>query len=311
MHARGAMQSVSICICTYNRDRLLRQTLARVARLLIPRDFDVEVVVIDNNSTDNTARVLAEAAAAGGPRIRSARETTPGIAAARNAAVALSTGQILLWLDDDVLIEPDWLQRYAQVAEANPSAGFFGGPVRPHFEGTPPGWVLTLLPEIWQAYALREFPPGWVRIDLDHLPFGANFASRREVNEKVAFDPALGRVGKDGGCLREESAFFEAALDLGYGAVWLPDNPVQHVIPAERQTVRYLRGFYAIAGATPPSAPRAATRVLGRPRWLWREWVQNEIAFLLLRYTASPLRWFPHLKRASYARGALFHRVRQ
>jgi hypothetical protein len=52
-----------------------------------------------------------------------------------------------------------------------------------------------------------------------------------------------------------------------------------------------------------------AARALGRPRWLWREWVQNEVAFFLLRFTSPPLRWFSHLKRASYARGALFHRA--
>jgi len=306
MHANGAMLAVSICICTYNRARLMRQTLARMATLIIPEGVELEVVVIDNNSNDGTARVIAEAS--GSLPIRTARETNPGIGHARNTAVATSTGALLLWLDDDVLVQPYWLELYVRSARANPGAGIFGGPVRPHFEGTPPAWVTTLLPEIRQAYALRDFPPGRIHVDLDHLPYGANFGTRRAVHEKIAFNPALGRVGANGGCLSEESEFFEAALSMGYSGEWIADNPVEHVIPADRQTTRYLRRYYALSGATPGAVPPSTVRLLGRPRWLWREWMQNEAAFFLLRHTSPPARWFPHLKRASYARGALFNR---
>src|SRR6187455_751958 len=145
MPAPAAMR-VSICICTFNRARLLQQTLERVARAAVPNDVSLEVVVVDNNSSDDTPRVIEEAARS--LPIRSVREMTPGIAAARNAAVRAAGGEIFLWLDDDVLIEPDWIQRYVSAVRANPGVSLFGGPVRPHFEGTPPSWVLELLPEI-------------------------------------------------------------------------------------------------------------------------------------------------------------------
>jgi len=300
---------VSICICTYNRERLLRQTLSRLERLVIPDGIRLEVVIVDNNSSDGTARVIQQAS--NDLPVSTVKELKPGIASARNAAVALAQGELLLWIDDDVLVEPDWVERYVCAARTHPEIAFFGGPVRPHFEGRPPAWVLTLLPHVAQAYALRDFPDGRVHLDADHLPYGANFGTRRAVHERVSFNPALGRVGEDGGCLQDESTFFEAAMNLGYTGRWIPNCLVQHVIPAERQTIRYLRQYYVLAGATPLKRPRESTMLLGRPRWLWREWMQNELAFYLLRYTAAPTTWFGHLKRASYARGALFDRPRR
>ena len=306
MPAPGATLAVSICICTFNRERLLQQTLGRLGRLVVPGDISLEVLVVDNNSTDGTARVIAEAS--GALPIRTEREMTQGLAAARNAAVRQARGDLLLWLDDDVLVESDWLERYVTTARAHPEMALFGGPVRPQFEGTPPAWVLQLLPQISQAYALREFPAGHVEIDLDHLPYGANFGTRRAVHDKLSFDLAFGRVGSEGGCLSEESTFFEAALKLGFRGRWMADCPVRHVIPAERQSTRYLRRYYNLAGATPGRVRYGATKLFRRPRWLWREWIQNEAAYMVLRYTASPPRWFPHLKRSATARGALFAR---
>ena len=69
--------------------------------------------------------------------------------------------------------------------------------------------------------------------------------------------------------------------------------------------------YYALAGATPVTAASHPVLLFGRPRWLWREWMQNEMAFFFLRYTAGPSTWLDHLKRASYARGALFDRPRR
>lgn len=301
-----ATLTVSICICTFNRERLLRQTLSRVAAATVPDGISLEVVVVDNNSSDGTARVIEEAGRS--LPIRGVLEMTPGIAAARNAAVRAAGGEALLWLDDDVLIEQDWIERYVVALHANPGVSLFGGPVRPHFEGTPPSWVIELLPEIGQAYALREFPPGRVDIDANHLPYGANFGTRRAIHDQLGFDTALGRIGADGGCLSEESTFFAAALNMGFKGLWMPDCPVRHVITVERQSVKYLRRYYRLAGATPGTVPPGAALLFGRPRWLWREWVQNEIAYQLLRRASAPSRWFPHLKRASTARGALFAR---
>lgn len=306
MPGPGSKLTVSLCICTYNRARQLREVLSRVAALTIPDDIDYEVVIVDNNSTDGTPGVIREASSS--LPIRTARELTPGVAWARNAAVALARGELLLWIDDDVLVEPDWAMHYIREAREHPDTGFFGGPVRAHLEGVPPVWVLELLPLLRSPFALREYPPSVETLGPFELPFGANFASRRAVHQQVPFNTGLGRVGRKGGCLEEETEFFRGALRAGHSGRWVHECLVLHAIPAERQTTKYLHEYYRLVGVTPPEKPEKkdhTPRLFGRPRWLWREWLQNEAVFRILRYTASPERWYEHLKRAAIARGIL------
>ncbi len=293
----------SVCICTHNRAPLLRQTLERLTQVRAPAGVRLEVVVVNNHSTDSTPTVLAEAAAV--LPLHAVDEARPGIAYARNAAVAAAAGEVLVWIDDDVLVEPDWLESYAPAVGAHPEAGFFGGPVLPHLEGRPPDWLRVLLPELRQAYALRDFPAGTTRLTPDTLPYGANFVTRRALHRRFRFDVALGRVGASGGCLSEESAFFEEALRAGFGGWWVPEAPVRHVIPAARQTTRYLREYYAIAGATPGTGVAGSPYWFGRPRWLYRSLLQNEILYRLTRYLRPPPVWHAYLRAAAYARGAL------
>lgn len=305
------MPALSLCICTYNRERQLRQALSRIAAVTIPDGISYEVVVVDNNSTDGTPGVIQEAAAS--LPISTVRELRQGIGWAREAAATLARGDLLLWFDDDVLVEPDWALRYMRAAREHPDAGFFGGPVRAYLEGEPPRWVLELLPELRSPYALRDFPPGFETLDEHHLPFGANFATRRVVHQQVHFDPTLGRVGRAGGCLDEETEFFRAALRAGHPGRWVPDCPVLHVIPPERQTAKYLYEYYMLVGARPldMNEHENVPMWFGSPRWCWRQWLENEVAFRILRHTARPGRWFESLKLAAVARGALFARARE
>jgi len=306
------MLTFSLCICTYNRARQLREALARVAALNIPADLEYEVVLVDNNSTDTTPNVVREASTT--LPIRSVRELRPGVAWARSAAAASARADLLIWLDDDVLVEPDWALHYIRSAREYPSAGFFGGPVSAYLEGVPPRWVLELLPELRAPFALREFPPGTEWLDQDHLPFGANFASRRLVHQQVPYNTELGRVGRKGGCLDEETQFFKGALNAGFAGRWVPECAARHVIPAERQTTRYLHEYYSLLGAT-PSAERDEAygrfpQLFGRPRWYWRDWIQNEAKWRLLRHVAPSALWFKHLRRAALLRGMLLPRRR-
>lgn len=303
------MPDISLCICTFNRERQLREALGRIAAVTIPEGTSYEVVVVDNNSTDGTPKVIQEAGTS--LPISTVREARQGIGWARNAAATLARGDLLLWFDDDVLVESDWAIRYIRTAREHPEAGFFGGPVRAHFEGVPPGWIMEILHDLRAPFALRDFPPGFDALDENHLPFGANFATRRVVHQHVAFDPTLGRVGRAGGCLDEETEFFRGALRAGHPGRWVPDNPVLHVIPAERQTSQYLYEYYKLVGSRPPAVEESGPKWLGHARWRWRVWLENELKYRLLRHTTRPGRWFEYLKRAAVQRGSLFARVRE
>jgi glycosyltransferase involved in cell wall biosynthesis len=295
--------SISVCICTFNRAAVLERTLRQLATVHIPSGVEFEVVVVDNGSTDATQVVLQQLR--GGLPLRPVREARLGLSHARNAAAKAARGDVLLWTDDDVLVEPGWVEGYVRACTDFPDAGFYGGPVDPWFEGEPPGWLRECFRSLGQAYAIRDLPPGTTDLSRGSLPYGANFATRTELHSRLSFDPDLGRVGRRGGCLSEESSFLQRALDLGYSGRWVPESRVAHLIPRERQTLRYLREYFVIAGSTPTNPGLGGPTLLGRPRWLWRSLVENELKFWATRWLTGPGTWMPYLRDAAIARGAL------
>src|ERR1035437_7164548 len=98
---------VTLAICTFNRAPILKETLEQVCNLRISPSVDLEVLVVDNNSTDSTPDVLSEMSAR--LPLRGLREPKPGQSHARNLVLREARGQFILWTDDDVLLENDWL----------------------------------------------------------------------------------------------------------------------------------------------------------------------------------------------------------
>ena len=133
---------ISVLICTYNRARLLRETLAALQAQAPPRDCDVEIVVVDNNSTDNTPAVIAESAGDGPYRIVALKEKRQGKSFALNAGLAHASGEVLALTDDDVLPEDGWLDRIVDVFRTR-DVQFVGGKVLPAWETQPAAPLLT------------------------------------------------------------------------------------------------------------------------------------------------------------------------
>src|SRR5262245_2397086 len=102
--------SISVCICTYNRRQSLQRTLNSFAPQIDNNLSPVEVLVVDNNCTDGTPKVV-EAFREKLP-IRRITETRQGLAHARNRAVAEFRGDVLLFTDDDVRLGSGWLAAY-------------------------------------------------------------------------------------------------------------------------------------------------------------------------------------------------------
>src|SRR5262245_31774006 len=109
---------VSVAICTWNRAALLDQTLAEMSNLRIPSGVDWELLVVNNNCTDATDEIIARHA----DRIPVRRlfESRQGHSHARNCAIEASSGELILWTDDDVLVDSNWLAAYVAAAESHP-----------------------------------------------------------------------------------------------------------------------------------------------------------------------------------------------
>jgi glycosyltransferase involved in cell wall biosynthesis len=123
---------VSVAIPTYNRAGFLRGCL----RSLVAQDYPqarYEIIVVDDESTDSTPQVVAEFAA-----VRSVRRPRSWLNAARNTAIEAARGDVVAFLDDDVVAPRSWLTALAAGVAANPTAGCFGGAIRLQLEGRVP-----------------------------------------------------------------------------------------------------------------------------------------------------------------------------
>lgn len=297
---------LTVAICTWNRADLLAATLDRMTELELRDGIEWELVVVDNNCTDHTSDVL-DSFAGRLPLVR-APESAPGLSHARNRAIGAASGEYVVWTDDDVLVDPAWLGAYRDAIAEHPGAGFFGGPVEPWFEGTPPAWLRDNFEQVANAYAVRDLSREPFRFtgDRGRLPFGANYAVRRDVQERHPYDPDLGR--RPGSMVGdEETTVLMAILAEGGEGWWVPGARVRHFIPRERQSVRYLRGYFEGQGEVAADGTEPAGRLAwrGRPGWMWKEAALAELRYRTLRLLGPSARWIPALKRSAFLRGRL------
>ena len=295
---------VTVAICTRNRRRALERTLETLAAIESPPSLSWELLVVDNRSEDDTAKSIASFAHE--LPLRMLVESRVGLSHARNAAIAAARGEYIVWIDDDVLVDPGWLRAYHDAFRNHPDVAFFGGPIVPELDGTPPSWLLAALPHIDNAYAARDLGRAPVALTADTLPFGANFVVRTEDQRRHPFDPELGRRD-DRLSAGEEWDVLQRLLAEGASGRWVPRARVRHVISAERQSVRYLRRYYVGNGISLARTRSTAGEktLFRRPRWAWREAFSQELAYRLRRLYAPAEVWSVHLRRASVAWGLL------
>ncbi len=130
------MPKVSVVIPTLNRARTLATTLDRIERQTVPPDL-YEVLIVDNNSTDGTQAMLRQKAAVY-PNLTVCFQPKPGAAAARNKGLRRSSGEIVLFIDDDIFAEPDLIEAHLLCRDENPRASIVGKVLPPWDSSTDP-----------------------------------------------------------------------------------------------------------------------------------------------------------------------------
>ena len=236
---------LTVAICTHNRARLLERTLLELDHVRRPEGVEVEFLLIDNASSDDTAAVAAAAPA--GLALRVVHEHRKGLSNARNRAIDEATGDYICWTDDDVLVSPDWLVAYADAMQSHPDADIFGGPVEAWFPDPPANWLRIGIAHVGPAYAIVHHGHEPLPLTRDRTPFGANMAFRAAAQQAHRYDPQLGR-SPDSMLSGEETTVIRAMLAGGSSGHWVPRALVRHYIPPERQSHAYLTRYYEAHG---------------------------------------------------------------
>jgi GT2 family glycosyltransferase len=189
---------VSVVVCTRNRSAILADCLDRLRGLTYPQ---LEVVVVDNAPTDDSTRRVVQAVAESDPRFRYVREPRPGLSCARNRGLAEARGEVLAYTDDDVAVDPDWVQGLLRGFQRRPDTGCvtglvctasITGPAEEYFDARTASWSTRVEPQVFDLHgagrtdALYPYSPGI-------FGTGASLAfDRALLLELGGFDEALG-----------------------------------------------------------------------------------------------------------------------
>ncbi len=227
----------SVIICTYNRAQSLIDTLNAIQQQETADSLTWEVIVVDNNSNDNTRQAIEEIQQKW-PRLHYEFEPQQGLSHARNHGIQCAQGKVILFTDDDVIPETNWIECILQGLK-NHQADACGGFIAPIWEAPPPAW----LTERFHGFlAVRsERTDDYLITEVNQAPYGANMAFNKELLNKVGFFDI--NRGRKGNVLAsgEDGELFERILNNGSKVIFLGNAKVHHKVESFRLTKKYMR----------------------------------------------------------------------
>lgn len=246
----------------------------------MPESIEWEVLVVDNNSTDQTQPVVEEFSRRHPGRFRYLYEPQPGKSFALNSGIREARGDVLAFMDDDVTVEPTWLQNVTAPLYSGQWAGV-GGRILAQWPSPPPHWVPLEGRNPLALLAL--FNLGLQSGPLSEPPFGTNMAFRRAIIEKYGgFRSDLGpRPGSE--IRGEDTEFGRRLLQAGEQLWYEPSAVVYHPVPPHRLQQQYFLKWWLDKG-------RANIREFGIPKDT--KWFVMGVPLFLFRRLANwTLRW--------------------
>ncbi len=225
--------NVTVILCTYNRSQILPKTLESVAASKLPESVEWEVLVVDNNSSDQTRDVVQDFCRRYPGRFRYAFELQPGKSFALNTGIREARGDVLAFLDDDVTVEPTWLQNLTAGLNGDEWAGA-GGRIVLQWPPSLPAWLSTHGP--YARHALPGFDQGDEVKELIGPPFGTNMAFRKEMFENYGlFRTDLGPCpNREIPRPNEDTEFGRRLMAAGERLRYEPSAIVYHPVPHHR-----------------------------------------------------------------------------
>jgi glycosyltransferase involved in cell wall biosynthesis len=210
-----ALVDISVVVCTYNRSRQVAGALAHILEAAARTKLSIEIVVVDNNSRDDTKAVVESSTSSPIP-IRYSFEPTQGLSFARNRGLKDSRGSVIAFTDDDCIVDPNWIDALWCEFVANPDVAIVGGRVDLYNLEDEPVSIRPFNERVRYTDATQIY--GFI--------MGCNFAVRRSTTERIGgFDPAF---GGSKGAVFDDIEFVYRAFSEGFGVLYTPEPRVFH-----------------------------------------------------------------------------------
>ena len=220
---------ISICICTFKRPVLLKNLLDKIYSKSFERPpHDLEIIIADNDPLHSAREVIEIFRSRTDIQLKMIHVASPNIAAARNAAIHETQGELLAFIDDDEIPCNEWLVKM-HCTMLDTGADVVFGPVVPSLHEKSPNWINT------GRYFERERFPTGTSIDLGEARTGNVLINRKSVlSMEGPFNLDFGRTGG------EDTLFFKQLLKLGTKFSWCDEAVVEETVPLERASARWL-----------------------------------------------------------------------
>ena len=228
---------LSVIICTYNRAELLKKCLASIENQI--KEI-IEVIVVDNHSTDQTKEV-AESFKNTIPTLIYVYESTIGLSNARNKGVQESNAPWILFLDDDAICEKNTIGIAIELIQKKADFGIIGGVYEPYFNVSKPKWMPTNFGSNIPEYKVfRKI----AHVD-EQLPSGGILLIKKSVfADNGTFDPNLGMKGNKIG-YGEETSLIIKALSSNIKVGISPDFRIKHLVGLNKYNITWhIRSYY-------------------------------------------------------------------
>jgi len=269
---------VSVVLGTYNRSATLQTTLETFSGLVCPPDLTWELLLVDNNSHDDTRAVIHKFAKTAKVPVRYIFEGQQGRSAALNSGIAAAQGEIIAFTDDDVLLHPEWLSNLTRTFERFECAAV-GGRIVPLWNHPKPDWM-----QMDGQQAVVNFELGEEFQEIRFPPMGANSAFRKQLFAKYGlFRLDLGVSGSEHTVTCDDTEFGYRLIRAGERILYCPDAIVYHPVDPKRTSKKYFLDWYYYNGVSltrTAGLPDFGVFYLGVPRWLYRELITNWIRWM-------------------------------
>jgi len=267
---------MSVVVCTYNRCESLKRTLKSFSEVVFPEGYSWELVLVDNNSKDET-KIIAEAfKEESGLNVKYIFEAKQGLSYARNRGINHSKGEIIAFTDDDVMVDRYWLSNIERAFEEH-DVSCVGGKILPIWETPNPKWLKH---DLHYMLPLLDYGDKFFYLK-SPIIWGANFSVKADIFGKYGgFDTNLGRIP---GRLfaGEETEFARRILNEGEKILYDPNAIVHHYIPSDKISKKYFRKWKYDQGILRASLLRSSKhkKYMGMPYHPMTFFVKNALLF--------------------------------